>query len=54
MRQVMTLLCCRNRPRSTLIGSRDKLCCNPTVRAHPGGAGNQMCRKLVATRSCGW
>ena len=42
------------RPRNILVGSRDKLCANPAVRAHPGGVGNQMCRKLVATRSCAW
>lgn len=37
-----------------MLGSRQQLCLHPTVSKLPGGAANQACRALVASRTCSW
>lgn len=42
------------RPRTTVLGSRQQLCLHPSVSKLSGGAANQACRGLVASRTCSW
>ena len=42
------------RPRVAVLGSRQQLCLHPSVSTMAGGAANQACRTLVASRTCSW
>lgn len=37
-----------------MLGSRQQLCLHPRVSTLSGGAANQACRALVASRTCSW
>ena len=42
------------RPRVAILGSRQQLCLHPTVSTLSGGAANQACRGVVASKDCSW
>ena len=43
-----------NRPRVSILGSRQQQCVHPAVSKLSGEACNQACRALTAKRTCGW